>query len=132
MKPYVTNLKHINDNLASRSLTRTNPKQELRKYHLEMQRVVLMLRRLHSRESNLSQHVKEHDTPYQFFKFLFTDEFLKKITEETILYSSKNNSSKPKIPLFMTYKIFWALVFSIPFLLQVASVISGVMSLVIL
>lgn len=46
-------------------------------------------------DSALTQQVRELETPYQFFKYFFTDEILETICEETTRYSVQVDPSKP-------------------------------------
>ncbi|GBN05381.1 PiggyBac transposable element-derived protein 1 [Araneus ventricosus] len=43
----------------------------------------------------LPQSILQLSTPYQFFKYLFTDEIVSKIADETNLYSTQKNPNKP-------------------------------------
>ena len=43
----------------------------------------------------LPQSILELSTPYQFFKYFFTDEIVSKIADETNLYSTQKNPNKP-------------------------------------
>ncbi|GBN35184.1 PiggyBac transposable element-derived protein 3 [Araneus ventricosus] len=43
----------------------------------------------------LPQSILQLSTPYQFFKYFFTDEIVSKIADETNLYSTQKNPNKP-------------------------------------